>query len=478
MKPWIGLSVCTLCLSLAASPSSVRAAEAPETETGPAPAYNHIGLQIARLDEQIAERLALLSLADPLAAESIRASINYRIIAKTLLSKGRDAGESGAVAMLQGLRLMRHVRDAERIFEKMPQWVRLARTNQPEAIAGRDAVRAFNQIAAKEADALAAVTPAAVDRYLQRLISPLALGAPPRSAWFAVSKTRTPLRRAEVTAAPASPLVMTELTALLERLQKPASDPRLAEALRLSVSLSHGLEKNRWIGSESHDLLSRQHYTATLLAKDRRTRDTAVRKLRILVGTLRRITALRQIHRLATPVEPLLKMVLSNHLQLHGQLNPAESRKAAEALDQALEAMAGFREQIGRPLPPSLANAAREVRKRYQQAELVFLGIVAEPSTGPQTLLQRSDDLKRLRDAYDHFLFVYSIPTWAERLKRFKPKNPNSLLHQLNQTASDSLKDTPEAAEAYRRLAALQSQLNRFDPMPHRKRLEAADPTL
>ncbi|MDX1563821.1 MAG: hypothetical protein R3236_00380 [Phycisphaeraceae bacterium] len=481
MKPWSGLFVCTLCLGLAISrPPAAPAAETPDLETGPAPAYNHIGRQIAHLDEQIAERLGLLSLADPLAAESIRASINYRIIAKTLLSKGRAAGKSGVVAMLQGLRLMRHVRDADRLFEKMPQWIRQARKDQPGAIAGRDAVRAFNRIAAKEADALAAVAPAAVDRYLSRLMSPLALGTPPRSAWFAASKQATapPIRRAEIAEAPASPLVKTEMAALLGRLNHPTADPRLADALRLAVSVSHGLEKNRWIGSENHGLLSRQHFTATLLAKDRRTRDTALEKLRLLAGTLRRITALRQIHRLATPIEPLLAMVLKNHRQLYGQLNPAQSRQVAEALDQALEAMAGFRKQIGRPLPLPVANAAREVRKRYQQAELAFLGIVAEPSASPQTLLQRGDDLKKLQDAYDHFQYVYSIPAWAERLKRFKPKNPNSLLHQLVQTASTSLKQTPEAAKALRRLAGLESQLRRFDPMPHLQQLENADPQL
>jgi hypothetical protein len=472
MKPFYFLAVLIVFTSHAM---------AAETTAGGS-AFNYAADRVTILEKQIAERLALLPLADKKAADAIRAAINYRIATKTLLSKGREGGERGALAMMYGHTLMRHRRDADRLFEQWPSLLRKAGEGDAAAARTVQAISRFNAVAAKEADALDALNDATIDRFLTRLLEPLRNETLGQSAWFTAGAGQKTIvlkdLGQQIEHAPVSPLIKTELRVLHQAMRSALRPQPIAETLDLALQVSRRLAKAEWIGSEPIDQFKQQLHTTILLTKDARTRPSAVQKLAVMNRTLGRIGQLRTISKLATPVEPLLRLTLANHQDLMARRDPAATQLAESGLDRLLSAMVAYRDQLGRELPVGLRLAARTARKTYQQRELALLGAVSEPSARPASLADRVQALDALEKSYAHVRRIYTIPAWSERMKQLKPKNPNSILHQLTKSAVDSTRDNRRTISAFKQLADLEWQVGRYVPMPNTTRLRAADKRL
>lgn len=481
-----------------------------------APDYNFARARVQQLESQIASLIAAQNRSgDGFTASAIRADINLRIIARSLLSTGIAAGPDGAVAVLYGHTLADHADTVQQqLLSRLPALVtRVKDLNQQinpadieTALKLETAVDRFNAAAEKASESLKSPAARDVDAYMQSMLAPLAAmlklteNKEPVSTWLTAStavKSGGPAssRAAAAIVTPelledvsrriqSAPLPqatradLLELLGFMQRgLSQPDLRPRIAmfyDQLEMALIVAEDLEAVTWLGPRIATQFVAQLETAIQLLKDPRTRDSAVLRLDTMVRSLGLARELSQLHDDGLPTDHLRTLFLRAHqLRLENQ-----DTRTADALlgfiDRFNASALEYRRLLADTAPPSFRPILVQLRGEYQKAELKLVAGLGELATNI-TLISDGKWQAALEDLtarLSQMQRVHRIPAWIEQLTQHKPRPTGGLMRELRQLAVDLL-DPERRAAAAGRLAALESQIAAFDPMRFEKELAA-----
>lgn len=461
------------------------------------------GYYAAQLDEietQIADRLAQLGVASNTDRVVLTAQKNLRMVARELLIAGRDAGEDGAVATMTSLMLVEAAGKFDALIGALPQDVAKA---IGEGAEGRkklerysrtvDALRRFNEVVGESNDTLKSAAAADVDRYTQKLLSPLAtvvteLGAGrPQPTWVASG--------AELGTGAGRPVNQRDLSELSERVRASSLSDAASDKLEFYVTmmrrgrhlprlqpyvarfyqhvtelldLAEVFDDADWLADDSRAALMQQVQTAVMLLEDPTTRSSAVARIdrlgRFQLATWEIDAAAKR----GADIDPLRELFMTAYrLSAVEQTRPTSDQLIL--MIERVAAAAGTQRSLGTTrLPPDIKRVQQITLRQYAAVETALFDSLPLLAESPEqvTLPRWTEPVKQLEALSLLALRLDQIPRWVERMKRFNPPASRGLYQQLAQIANDLLNEATFAG-ASAALAELDEQLLLFEQLPH-----------
>lgn len=503
--PTILFAVCVIA-GLCSAPFSQ--ANDASTDPPPLPA-RFLPDRIARLETEIANRNAMIAAAESSERTMLQAERNLLLIARRLLKIGEQSGEDGSAAVMYGLTIAHHAEQLPRAIEPLPKMVLgalRADPPEPEQVARLakivDALRQFNRRCGRDLDSLDRADAASVDRYLQHLLSPLAiviagLNQPqPADTWVnpdGVTGTAggpvTPAHfdrlARRFAAAPLPPETRAELDRMIDLCRRGWHEadltPLVVDFHDQLVGVADVVEtfaQATWLDKAAFDRFQRQVHTAVMLLKDPRTRDAAIGRLDRLARVQRLMQQINELAHLGdeAPVKPLREMFILAH-DLYSR--PDEQR-AADRLVGLLERIAAAattcRRMNRQVLPADLQHPFRITARQYEQIEVEIFSRLPILTDNPADVArpQWSNLVDRLERQVRRLEQLNAIPEWVTRMSAFNPVAGRGLYGRLRRIGEDLIEPQTEAGAAAT-LDELQKQLALFERLPQEQQLNQPD---
>ncbi|MDH3584210.1 MAG: hypothetical protein OER86_08345, partial [Phycisphaerae bacterium] len=469
------------------------------------PELDYVRLRIDGLEGQIADRIGRLAESGPSTRPAVQADIDLRVVARSLLARGLENPQESALAVLYGHTLANHADAMEKLFWRLPSLDKELRgLPRAEAEKRRAALeqfsaelKRFHQASAQLADAIAGDDPAEVDRYMQKLLAPLAgiaqlFDQPPiRSTWLPArveeggprggpeaesdALGRMPQRIAGLRLPAAT---RTQLLRIVEALRQGLDEPGRRpdtmasyDLVRQVLDTAETFSRTEGLDETVMDDMRRQFHTAILLTRDPRTRSAAADRLRALDGDLVAIDRIGRLRKLAVPVGDLDAVRRLAYRMQQARQDMRTADRISRFLNEVLATMLAYRQQLGRDLPGDLNRVAAALRADYQRRELLLVGQLrtvlnrpgaiedAQLLTAQEQMDGRLAQLRRLN----------LIPAWLKRMSRFRPRPAGGLYRQLRAMAMALTDRQRRAGEDVDWLGLLEEQMERFDPLPHER---------
>ncbi len=466
------------------------------------PALDYAVYRVRQLETQIATRLARLRQVDSLTVRAIKADINLRIIARTLLKAGIAKGDEGVVALLYGHTIANHADRAAKLISSVSGLTKKLDNLDDKQIKARQAKLAamikaidkFNQDAEVLTDTLSGVEPAQIDKYLNRVLSGLAAIAQASGADPAM---RTWIRSTRVVsnAIQLATLDQKKIIAMRDRVNKLPVDTRIKTELLLNVDLlrrawaneslrpkvapvyelmlqamrvAEGFKDVPILGDKVVAGMKMDLFNGVLLIKDHRTRDAGIERFNRLDAVTQVVSKLASLEKQGALIDTL-RAIAAAAVKMH---RDGRNLKAADALfayiDQVMQTMLSYRNELGVKLPRDLNKVAAAFRADYQSMELALLRKMDALLKAPSSISEDQwlDAADALAGRMAQVRRLHRIPKWIERTKRFKPRPTGGLFVTFKRIAMNQL-DSKKRDDDTDWLALFEEQLNAFDTMPY-----------
>jgi len=428
----------------------------------------------------------------------IRASVNYRITAVELLSRGEAAGEGGAVSLLMGLTLARGRKELD---EALRQLAARADADDPavaaELRAAYESLRRFNAAAVDLAETIRTVDVDQLDTHLPRILTPLAaaLGATaasgmPGSYWpapvgeAAAGDDALPALRARLETASFDDGMLSVVQGILDYLERGARFTELrGQVARARRRVSRALDfADELAAAGWMDDGDRAGYTARLgaaltLFADTATRargDAALDELESLRGMIKRLTTLADLR---GPVREPAAVLVALDPPAGVEPRPLASPARLAVLDEVLDRMVAFRSLAPDTLPREYLVPMRKLSQEYRRAEDTLLDaldrLASDPraTSDPAFMSLLADQRQYLEDVQRARL----APAWIARIGAVQPDASAVFARQLRRLVGHLL-DRSRRPDTLLAMDRLEDQIARFVPMPFEDALTAAEP--
>lgn len=472
-------------------------------DTEEAPELQYVAERIEQLEVEMADRISQRRAAGEAESRLLDAQINLRLIARTLLDRGQEAGgEEGAIAILYGHTIADELDAADQWLSPPAQapmdGAEAPPAGGPEAFT--QAIQRFNEEVGARHSGLGGVNPEAVDVYLSRMLGPLA------DAWRADPQQDATLRSTWVGGEAPSPeqaarmIGPEQLDALAEaieqaqlsdemrqtlqslveqmrqQMQQPEQRRRLVELYPLlaeALQISQQIDAAQWVSEDFADNLRQQWRTAVLLIADDRTRPTGRQRLGSLLRVLDITARLEELRQREIDIEPMRRLLAEAHRRRLEDPASAIGGRLLSLIDQLTGMMLEYRALVRHvnsdeePVQPQFARIIAQLRPAHERAERQVRNALTQLLSSPADIQQRRWDeaVGELAASLERMDRLTQIPQWIERMEQFDPRPRNGLFRQLYQIAQ-ALTDESQQARADRALQALERQLETFDPMP------------
>ncbi len=437
--------------------------------------------RIWQLDREVGKLLRKQRDAEGPKQTILAAKLNLRLIARTLLRTGRDAGKDGAVAILYGHTVANHADELADAFDKAKSDAR--------ALAK---LAAFNDRAGEAATGLRSAAAEAVDAYLQEVFSPLrpylqAVGEPaPATTWVgATGEQGLPsaadldalekrVRSVELPSSTREELLT--IVGFLRRGRETAALRDRAAAyhqpLRDAVAAAEALQIG-WLAKDpAAKRLHQELRTALLFLHDPRTRSTGAKRLAALQ---RELSLAEQIDRLADTNLRVtqLRRGLVRAWRVEWEGRPSLAKRYRRALRRFADLALRYRRLDS--FPSGLRSTAQAIRKRYEQTESKLLTRFVKAVQDP-TGEALSGWLSALDTLSTHLTRLEWVARLPDRVKEVRSRTPgvgSGLYTTLRSTVRRLTSREEQAADRLRRFT---EQFHTAYEMPLEKRLRAEGP--
>ncbi len=486
--------IAVAALSVKASPAVAQL----ELDAPRAPAAYYQG-QLDKIETELADRLAQIGVATDADRVVLTAQKNLRMVSRELLIAGRDAGEDGAVATMTALMLADAAGSFDALVGALPADVAKA---IGEGAEGRrklerysrviDALRGFNKVVGESGDTLKGAAPDDVDRYTQKMLSPLATvvaeldAGEPKPTWVVLG--------AETGMGAGRPIGQEDLDGLSEWVRRSALSDAARDKLDYYVTmmrrgrhtprlqpyvarfyqdvdrllgLADVFDDAGWLDDEASDALMQQVHTAVMLLEDPTTRGSAVGRIDRLSRFRLAVTEIGAAAEAGADIEPLRRLFMTAYRLSAVEQTRPNSDQLIDLLERVAAAMHTQRSLGNTKLPPDIKRVQQIVRRQYASAEASLLESLPLLAGSPeQVALPRwTEPVKQLEALNLLAGRLDAAPRWVERMKRFNPPASRSLYKQLSQIAKDLLNEATFAG-ASAALAELDEQLLLFERLP------------
>ena len=454
---------------------------------------------IGELQDEIAALPAPESIDDSAEAAIIAALVGYRVLAADLMAVGDHQQQAGSLGVVSGFRLARGRDDLERVLRRLQA---LDRDGADAAVFDRALldIRKFSARAREQGDALRDVTGDELAARLARIMAPLVDAmttldaAPAAEHWVVLEATAdddaTPVGldalRERVAAAPLDDQIRAEMARIIEFLERGRAFSewrtlvleyrRLLEGV---VDLAEATAAATWLSDEDRDAYAARMRDAVERFREPETREAGLERLAALEVSCRVIEAINVLadRWRVRRREPDLAR---GAIDVPGDDGVPARLGDLETLAGILEAMIEYR-RLGRErieLPRELRVPHKELEKSYERAEDVLLEELGTTTAGAGARLtdpafsslltdhrQYLADLRRIR----------RIPAWLQLVATVDPASADLFATDVRRL-SRALLDDNRRPDAIRALNRLETQLERYFPMPFETELRPATP--
>lgn len=457
------------------------------------------------LETQIARRLELVDGAPKAQATVLAAQKNYRMVARRLLTVGRDAGYDGAVATITAMRLVDASAEFDKLTAGLPARVAEALAEDPPDQAAIDrmsravtALKAFNERVDDGADRLTSAEAPAVDAYAQRMLAPLAivaevLEAPPQPAWpietdgsvvrlGAITTADLAKLTKRIAGAPIAAATEQQLLFTARKLQRAHAEVDLQPAVaslheqvsRLIVAAER-FGRAPWLNDLSRSQVARQTHDAAVLLNDPKMRQAGEARIDRLTRTSQSLAVIGRLNEDGFDTQPLADALMAGH-RLSGSADDADSAEMLLAtLDRISRTIEAQRKAKPGKLPSDIRRVYQVIRVQYAQQQRRMIASLPKLAADPTraALPQFTTSVDRLEALGALTRRLNRIPDWIERMKRLNPVASRGLSQQLRLIADDLLDEATHAGAAAA-LAEIDRQLALFEQLPYEGTLKDA----
>jgi len=490
--------------------------------------------RLSQLDQRIA---AKTHRADAANSAVIEAQEKLLLIARYLLTAGRDAGEQGHLATLYGLTIADGAADFDTLTDALPDQVGDALRARGDGAQKRveelaevvQAIRRFNDAPSpgdEQAERLPdSPTAAQLDTYLRKQLESLLPVAQKMGGKENARRVRSTWAVLQPTGAAGPPYLKQYLEQLDKRLGGSKIDkqagttihqmiglmgeaagyadmrPRtaaLARQVERLIDAADKLSQPNWLDDQTRSRIGREIQTAATLMMDPDTRPAAmehIEQLEQLCEPAATLDALSRIDHM--PLDNPRKLFAAI-LAMQGDEQQAGTAEAMTAwLGRLTKVMLDHYQPGGATgtvpgtvpgavpgagvgqLPLDVRKVMAQLQQQYDTLEKQTLGMLPLLAASPGQVTQPrwTEAVTRMATLTQRMNHLAKIPDWAKRMNRINPASVRGLYKQYLLIAQDLLK--PATADgATTALAEMDRQLAMFEHLPGEDLLSTTDPDL
>ncbi|MHB1158100.1 MAG: hypothetical protein ACYC26_14840 [Phycisphaerales bacterium] len=484
--------------------------------------------RLSQLDQRIAAKAQRAERADAGDSAVIESQKKLLLIARYLLTAGRDAGEQGHLTTLYGLTIADGAADFDAMTDALPDQVNNALKAKGDGAQKRveelaevvQAIRRFNDTPSpgdeKAGRLPESATAAQLDAYLRKQLEPLLPVAQKTGGKESGWRVRSTWAVMQPTGGAGPPHLKQHLEQMDKRLGGSKIDtqagtrihhmiglmgeaagyadmrPRIASLARQVerlIDAADKLSQLNWLDEQAKARIGKEIQTTATLMMDPDTRPAAMEHIEHMEQLCQPAAMLDALARIENMPLDNPRKLFAAILALEGDEQQAKTVEAVTTwLGRLTKVLLDHYQPGGAPgtvpgavgqLPLDVRKVMAQLQQQYDTVEKQTLDMLPLLAASPQQVTQPrwTEALTRMTTLTQQMNHLAKIPDWAKRMNRINPASVRGLYKQYLLIAQDLLK--PATADgATTALAEMDRQLALFEHMPGEDLLSTTDPDL